>query len=69
MSRVPQDPVYGADRWDAVGIRNALCEELVPDLPGEHPRVLSLHAEDPFDHGGGGNLLKDKGNHCYHCNT
>lgn len=40
--RVACSPVDGRDAGYRVVVTDALCQEPVPDLPGEHSRVLSL---------------------------
>lgn len=51
---VPEDPGDGGDGGDVVLVADAVRQELVPDLPGEHPGVLHLEVLDEVDHLGRG---------------
>ena len=54
---VPEDPVDGGHGGDGGGVTHPVAQQLLPDLPGEHPRVVCLDADDPLHNGGGRNLL------------
>ena len=49
-------PVYAGDTWHILLAADSLCEEPVPDLPGEHRGVLLLVFTDGVHHGRGGHL-------------
>ena len=53
---VPHDAVDAGDARHAVLVTHALGQQPVPDLPGEHGRVLLLVFTDGVHHGGRGHL-------------
>ena len=55
---VPEDAVHRADAGDRVRVANPLRQELVPDLPREHARVLLLEAQNLLHNRGRGHMLQ-----------
>ena len=57
MARVPEDPVDGGDGWDGGGVADAVGQQLLADLPGEHRGVLRLQPDNALHHARGRHLL------------
>ena len=54
---VPEDPVDGGDGGDGGGVADAVGQQLLADLPGEHRGVLRLQPDDALHHARGRHLL------------
>ena len=50
MAGVPEDPVDGGDGGDGGGVADAVGQQLLADLPGEHRGVLRLQPDDALHH-------------------
>lgn len=57
---VAQDSIDGADRGNGIWVAHALRQELVPNFPGEHARVVLLQTQDLFDDRRCGHLLEEE---------
>ena len=60
VARVAKDPVDGGDGGDGGRVTGSPGQQLLPDLPGEHPRVVRLDPDDSLYHTGCGHLLNNK---------
>ena len=47
---LPEDPVDGGDGGDGGGVADAVGQQLLADLPGEHRGVLRLQPDDALHH-------------------
>ena len=50
MTGVTEDPVDGGDGGDGGGVADAVGQQLLADLPGEHRGVLRLQPDDALHH-------------------
>ena len=57
VARVTKDSVDGGHRGNGGRVTDSSSQQLLPDLPGEHPRMVRLDADDSLHHAGSRHLL------------
>ena len=57
VASVAKDPVDGGDGGDGGRVTDPPGQQLLPDLPGEHPGVVRLDPDDSLHHAGCRHLL------------
>ena len=57
VARVTKDSVDGGHGGDGGRVTDSSSQQLLPDLPGEHARVVRLDADDSLHHAGSRHLL------------
>ena len=57
VARVTKDSVDGGHGGDGGRVTDSSSQQLLPDLPGEHARVVRLDADDSLHHAGRRHLL------------
>ena len=57
VARVTKDSVDGGHGGDGGRVTDSSSQQLLPDLPGKHARVVRLDADDSLHHAGSRHLL------------
>ena len=57
VARVTKDSVDGGHGGDGGRVTDSSSQQLLPDLPGEHARVVRLDADDSLHNAGSRHLL------------